>query len=157
MLIKELSEKYNEYIIDRRRYYHQYPELTLQEIETTKSIIKDLKEIGIEDIKTFKDFYGCVGILKGGKPGKTVLLRADIDALPVLEKTGLPFASKIEGKMHACGHDNHIAMLLGAAKILFDMKDEIAGTVKFLFQPAEELAVGAKAVVEQGVMDGVDA
>ena len=80
MLIKELSEKYNEYIIDRRRYYHQYPELTLQEIETTKSIIKDLKEIGIEDIKTFKDFYGCVGILKGGKPGKTVLLRADIDS-----------------------------------------------------------------------------
>lgn len=157
MLIKELSEKYNEYIIDRRRYYHQYPELTLQEIETTKSIIKDLKEIGIEDIKTFKDFYGCVGILKGGKPGKTVLLRADINALPVLEKTGLPFASKIEGKMHACGHDNHIAMLLGAAKILFDMRDEIAGTVKFLFQPAEELAVGAKAVVEQGVMDDVDA
>ncbi len=114
MLIKELSEKYNDYIIDRRRYYHQYPELTLQEIETTKSIIKDLKEIGIEDIKTFKDFHGCVGILKGGKPGKTVLLRADIDALPVLEKTELPFASKIEGKMHACGHDNHIAMLLGS-------------------------------------------
>lgn len=156
MVIKELAEKYNDYIIDRRRFYHQYPELSLHETETTKSLINDLKELGLE-VETFNGLNGCVGVLKGAKPGKTVLLRADIDALAVTEKTGLPFASKNEGKMHACGHDNHMAMQLGAAKILSELKDELCGTVKFFFQSAEEVAQGARMSVEQGVMDGVDA
>lgn len=156
MKIKELAEKYNDYIIEKRRYFHQYPELSEHEEETTKAIVKELKELGLEVI-TFADMYGCVGILKGGKPGPTVLLRCDIDGLPVHEKTGLPFASKIEGKMHACGHDNHIAMEFGAIKILQDCKEELAGNVKFLFQPAEELALGAKYAVEQGVFDDVSA
>lgn len=157
MLVKELSEKYRDYIIDRRRFYHQYPELTLEEVETTKSIIKDLEEMNIP-VTTFKNgFHGCYGTITGGKPGKTVMLRADIDALTVNEQTGLPFASKNPGKMHACGHDAHISMLLGTAKILNDMKDKLEGTVKLLFQPAEELAVGAKAIIDQGVLAGVDA
>jgi len=157
MLIKELSEKYRDYIIDRRRFYHTYPELTLEEVETTKSIIKDLEAMGIP-VTTFENgFHGCYGTIQGGIPGKTVMLRADIDALSVNEQTGLPFASQNEGKMHACGHDAHISMLLGAAKILNEIKDNLEGTVRVLFQPAEELAVGAKELVRQGITKGVDA
>lgn len=155
MNIKELSEKFNDYIIERRRFYHQCPELSLQEIETTKYLIKDLKDLGIE-VETFKNVQGCVGTIKGGKPGKTVLLRSDIDGLPVVEKTNLPFASK-NGKMHACGHDNHMAMLLGAAKILNEIKKDLQGDVKIYFQAAEEVAQGAKLSIEEGLMDGVDA
>ena len=154
--IKALAEKYNDYIIEKRRYLHTCPELPLHEEETTKSIVKELAAMGLE-AETFDGIFGCTATLKGALPGGTVLLRADIDALPVTEKTGLPFASQKEGVMHACGHDAHIAMLLGAARILCDIKDEIKGSVKFFFQPAEELAQGAKKAVELGVMDGVDA
>lgn len=154
--IRALAEKYNEYIIEKRRYFHTCPELPLHEEDTTKAIVKALAEIGLE-AQTFDGIFGCTAVLEGGLPGGTVLLRADIDALPVTEKTGLSFASQKEGLMHACGHDAHIAMLLGAARILSDMKDELRGRVKFFFQPAEELAQGAKAAVELGVMDGVDA
>ena len=154
--IKALAEKYNEYIIEKRRYFHSCPELTLHEEETTKSIVKELEAMGLQ-AETFDGIFGCTATLKGALPGGTVLLRADIDALPVTEQTGLPFASKNQGVMHACGHDAHIAMLLGAARILCDMKDEIKGSVKFFFQPAEEIAQGAKMAVERGVMDGVDA
>lgn len=154
MKIKELAEKYNDYILDRRRYYHQHPELSFHEEETTKAIMEDLTALGIE-VSSFKDLQGCVGLIRGGKPGPTVMLRADIDALPVTEQTGLPFASVNEGCMHACGHDVHIAMQLGAAKILCDLKDELQGNVKLLFQAGEESAVGAKHAVAQGVTDGV--
>jgi len=157
MLIKELSEKYRDYIVERRRFYHTYPELTLEEEETTKSLIKDLEEMGIP-VNTFENgYYGCYGTIKGGKDGRTIMLRADIDALSVNEKTGLSFASKNEGKMHACGHDAHISMLLGAAKILNEIKDDLSGTIRILFQPAEELAVGAVELVRQGITKGVDA
>lgn len=155
MKIKELAEKYNSYIIDRRRYYHQHPELSLKEVETTKTLIKDLEDMGIE-VKTFKNVLGCVGTIKGKNSSKTVLLRADIDALPVQEKTNLPFASQ-NGNMHACGHDNHMAMLLGAAKILTELKDELNGNVKIYFQSGEEVAQGAKLSIEEGLMEDVDA
>ena len=155
--IKELSEKHDGYIIEQRRYFHRRPELSLQEVNTTADIIARLKEIDGIEVQTHADLNGCVGILKGAKPGKTVMLRADIDALPVNEKTGLDFASETPGKMHACGHDCHIAMQLGAAKILSALKNELAGTVKFFFQPGEEVALGAMQHIEKGLMKDVDA
>ncbi|MDR3259037.1 MAG: amidohydrolase [Fusobacteriaceae bacterium] len=158
MNIKELAEAYKDYIIERRHYYHSHPELTLQEVNTAKSIMEDLKDIGVDEIIPFQNgWHGCVGIINGAKPGKTVLLRADIDALPVAEETGLSYASEKIGVMHACGHDTHIVMLLGAAKILQTIKGEFSGRVKLLFQPAEELGVGAKEAIRQGFLDDVDA
>ncbi len=157
MDIRALAEQNADYIIERRRFYHRHPELSFQEWETTKSLVEDVKAMGLE-VETFPDYPGLVATLDTGRPGRTVMLRADIDALPVLEKTGLPFASENEGVMHACGHDNHIAMLLGAMKVLCAVKDEIkGGKVKFIFQSAEEMAYGAKYYVEHGVLDGVDA
>ena len=157
MDIRALAEKYSDYVIERRRYYHQHPELSLKEWETTKALIEDVKAMGLE-IQTFEDYPGFVATLDTGRPGRTVMLRTDIDALPVHEKTGLPFASENEGVMHACGHDNHMAMILGAAKILCDVKDEIpGGKVKFIFQSAEEVGYGSKYYVEHGVLDDVDA
>ncbi len=155
--IKELSEKHNGYILEQRRYFHRHPELSFQEVNTTADIIARLKEIDGIEVETHEGLTGCVGILKGAKPGKTVVLRADIDALPVNEQTGLDFASQTPGKMHACGHDCHIAMQLGAAKMLSEIKDELAGTVKFFFQPAEEVALGALRYIEKGLMKDVDA
>lgn len=143
MEMKELVEKYRDYVRDLRREFHQYPELSMQEVETTKRIAQKLDELGIPyEIDTEKN-TGLVGVIQGAHPGKAVALRADIDALPVTETTGLPFASKNAGCMHACGHDNHMAMLLGAAKMLLDMKDDIYGTVYLVFQPAEETGEGA--------------
>ena len=157
MDIRALAEQYAPYIIARRRYYHQHPELSFKEVETTKSLIEDVKAMGLE-VQTFPDYTGLIATLDTGRPGKTVMLRSDIDALPVQECTGLPFASQNDGVMHACGHDNHMAMLLGAAKILCDVKDELAGgKVKFIFQAAEEVGYGSKYYVEHGVLDGVDA
>lgn len=156
MNVRELAEKYESYIIERRRYYHTCPELSGQEVETAKSLKADLEAMGVE-VEMCKNCNGLVGTIKGGKPGKTVALRADIDGLSVVEETGLPFASKNEGAMHACGHDNHMAMLLGGAKILTEIKDQLAGTVKILFQPAEEIATGANAMIAEGVLEGVDA
>lgn len=155
MKTRELASKYNDFIIERRRFYHSIPELSFQELQTTKELAKDLEEMGIE-VTTFPDYFGLVGLIKGGKPGKTVMLRADIDALPVEEHTDLTFASK-NGNMHACGHDAHISMLLGAAKILVDMKDDLEGDVKLLFQSAEESCYGAKYYINNGVLDGIDA
>ena len=156
MNMRELAEKNKDYIIGQRRYFHAHPELPQKEVETTRQIAARLRELGLEP-ETFEGINGCAATLRGERPGKTVLLRGDIDALPVTEKTGLPFASQNEGVMHACGHDCHIAMLLGAAKLLCEMRQEICGSVKFFFQPAEELAQGAKAAVEQGLLEGVDA
>ena len=156
MNVRELAEKYESYIIERRRYYHTCPGLSGQEVETAKSLKADLEAMGVEG-EMCKNCNGLVGTIRGGKPGKTVALRADIDALSVVEETGLPFASKNEGAMHACGHDNHMAMLLGGAKILTEIKDQMPGTVKLLFQPAEEVATGAKSMIAEGVLEGVDA
>ena len=150
MEMKELVTKYRDYVRDIRREFHQCPELSMKEVETTKLIAKKLDEMGIPyEIDTEKN-TGLVGIIQGAHEGKAVALRADIDALPVTEATGLPFASKNVGKMHACGHDNHMAMLLGAAKMLLDMKDEIYGTVYLVFQPAEETGEGAPYMMRFG-------
>ena len=157
MDIKEKAENIKDYIIEMRRHFHQNPELSLEEFETTKKIVNELEKMGIE-VSTFKDgLTGCIGTIKGAKEGKTLLLRADIDALSVHEKTNLEFASRIDGKMHACGHDCHAAMLLGVAKILSEMKDKFSGNIKLFFQAAEEIGLGAKLSIEQGVMDNVDA
>jgi amidohydrolase len=157
MNIKELAEKYNDYIIKKRREFHLHPELSFEEKWTTKNLIKELQNIGIETI-VYEDLLGVIGTIKGGnKTGKTVMLRADIDALPIVENTGLSFASTNVGKMHACGHDAHMSMLLGAAKILYEIKDELSGDVKLLFQSGEESAHGADFYVKKGILKGIDA
>lgn len=157
MDIKTLAEQAESYIIERRRYYHSCPELTGEEKETRASIHRDLEALGITDIRDMEHCYGLIADIHGGKPGKTVALRTDIDALPVQEATGLPFASKTPGKMHACGHDSHIAILLGAAKILQEHRDELCGNVRLVVQPAEESVLGAKWMISENALEGVDA
>lgn len=159
MNYRQLAESAESYIIEQRRWFHQHPELSWEEFKTTDHIVEELEKMGYE-VHRFPDHPGCYTILKGGKAGpnsKMVALRADIDALPVEEKTCLPFASENCGVMHACGHDCHIAMLLGAAKLLADSKEELCGNVKIFFQAAEETCHGAEYYVEQGILDGVDA
>lgn len=156
MNIKELAETYEEYIIQKRRYFHQNPELPFEEKNTTEALKDELLEMGVE-VMTFPNFYGLVGTIQGDPKGPVVMLRADIDALPVTEHTGLPYASSVPGKMHACGHDCHMAMLLGAAKILLEKKSELHGTVKLLFQAAEESCHGSSYYVDNSILDGVDA
>ena len=139
-----------------RRYLHQHPELSFEEVETAKYIKQILADFPNLEVKMITE-NSVVAILKGTKPGKTIALRADIDALPIIEEADVEFPSENPGVMHACGHDTHTAMLLGAVKTLTGMQDEIAGTVKFIFQPAEEEPPGgAKLLVEAGVMDDVD-
>ncbi len=159
MNFKELSEQYEQWVIDQRRYFHQHPELSFEEHMTTKEIGKRLEEMGLEP-HYYEDYPGLWTMFKGGKAAegaKTVALRADIDALPVEEKTGLDFCSLNPGAMHACGHDCHIAMLLGGIKLLLEKKDELQGNVKIIFQAAEESCYGAKYYVEHGFLDDVDA
>lgn len=155
MNIKELAEKYNDYIIEQRRRFHKCPELSFEEVETTKMIKEELESMGIE-VTTFPDYNGLTGIIKGGKPGKTIILRADIDGLPIEEHTDESFKST-NGNMHACGHDTHIAMLLGAVKILLEKREELCGNVKLLFQAAEESCYGSRYYVANNVLDGCDA
>ncbi|MDI6705617.1 MAG: M20 family metallopeptidase [Bacillota bacterium] len=155
MNIREIAESIKGQVIDWRREFHENPELTWEEVRTGNRVAEELEKMGIEVKRMAKT--GVLGILKGGKPGKTVALRADMDALPVTEANDVPYKSKNAGIMHACGHDGHVAMLLGAAKILSGMKDDIKGTVRFIFQPAEEIAQGAIKMIEEGAMDGVGA
>lgn len=139
-------------LIAFRRDLHRLPELSLQESETAAKVAEQLKQLGLE----FRDGVGGFGIvaeLKGEQPGPVIALRADMDALPIQEQSGLEFASTRPGIMHACGHDAHTAMLLGAAKLL--AAEKIKGTVRFLFQAAEEINAGAKAMIQQGALDGV--
>ena len=156
MDIKALAEACEPYIIDRRRYYHACPEVSTQEKETRAAVKRDLEALGITDIREMKECYGLIATIHGGRPGKTIALRTDIDGLGMPEKTGLPFAS-CNGNMHACGHDCHIAMLLGAAKILNEHREELAGDVRLIVQPAEEIAMGARWMMREHAMDGVDA
>ena len=154
MDIRERIKKYKDYIVEMRRYFHQYPEKSNEEIKTSKKIKEELEKMGIP-YKSVAN-TGVIGTIKGSKPGKTIALRADIDGLAVVEKNDVDYKSKVDGMMHACGHDGHIAMLLGAARLLNDMKDDINGTVRLIFQPAEEVAQGAKVMIEEGALDGVD-
>jgi len=141
-------------VIKIRRHIHENPELGYEEYKTSELVAKELESYGIK-VERFKDSTGVVGLLAGAKPGKTLLLRADMDALPIQEETGLPFASKVPGKMHACGHDIHTSMLLGAARILAQYRDKICGNIKFMFQPAEECSPtgGAKKMIEDGILE----
>ena len=138
-------------MIATRRLFHTFPELGFQENETASAIAERLKAAGLE-VETGIGQTGVVGVLKGARDGPTLMIRADIDGLPVDELTGLEFASK-NGRMHACGHDGHITMALTAAEILADLKDRLAGTVVFAFQPAEEVVQGALAMIGDGLFD----
>lgn len=150
--VDELADQ----LIDWRRHLHQYPELSFEEYETSNYVYDELNSFGgLELSRPTKT--SVMARLIGEKPGKVVAIRADMDALPITEETDISFVSKKEGVMHACGHDAHTAMLLGAAKVLVDMKDEIEGEVRFIFQHAEELFPGgASEMVKAGVMNGVD-
>lgn len=156
MNIQEVAIKYSDYIIKTRRYFHMNPEVSCNEYNTSMNIKKELNKIGIP-WKSCGFETGVLATIKGDKPGKTILLRADMDALTVKETTRVPYTSLNDGIMHACGHDCHMAMLLTAAHILNDMKSELCGTVKLAFQPAEEIAKGAQAMIDKGALDGVDA
>ena len=155
-------------VIEWRRDIHQYPELSNREFKTAEKIAAHLKSLGIA-VETGVAHTGVVGVLEGDLPGKVVALRADIDALPVTERNDLPFRSEVRteflgesvGVMHACGHDTHTAILMGVAEILSKNKDKIRGTVKFIFQPAEEGPPpgeegGALLMVKEGVLKGPD-
>ena len=144
-----------DYIIKIRRTLHEDPELSGQEYKTQQKIMIELDKLGLQYTKAGNT--SLIATLKGGKPGKVIALRADIDALPITEETDVEFKSKNNGVMHACGHDAHTAMLLGAAKILCEMKDEIPGEVRFFFQEGEETFTGAKKIIAAGGMDKVDA
>lgn len=151
MDIREQIKKLNEELINLRRDFHQYPELGFQEFRTSEIISEYLEECGLDVQKNIAK-TGVVGLLKGSSPGPTIMLRSDMDALPVEEENNLSFKSQHRGLMHACGHDGHMAMLLVAAKILSRHKNEINGNVKFVFQPNEEDA-GAIYMVEEGVLE----
>ena len=153
--IKALAHEVFPYVVEMRRDFHRNPEPSFEEFRTTDRIAEELDKMGIP-YRRFEP-SGLVGDIVGGKPGKCIFLRADIDALSVKEESGVEFTSEREGFMHACGHDTHAAMLLGAAKVLNSIKDELCGTVKVLFQPAEELAMGAKHIIAQGAIEGADA
>ena len=140
---RDLIEQYKTYVQDWRRYFHKHPELSNEEFETTKTLAKELESMGVEVHVDTERGTGLIGIIHGAKSGKAIALRADIDALPVQEHNTFDFKSDVDGKMHACGHDGHMAILLGAAKMLTAMKDRIEGDVYLAFQPAEETGAGA--------------
>ena len=121
-----------------RRHIHENPELSGEEVETAAFMAANLRSFGIDVQEHVAGTTAVLGTLKGGKPGPVIALRADMDALPMTEETGLPFASNFAGKMHACGHDGHMSILLGAAEVLSQVKDDIPGTVVFICQPSEE-------------------
>ena len=159
------ADRLEQQVIAWRRQIHANPELGNREFETAKLVAAHLRNLGLDDVKEKVAYTGVVGVLKGGKPGPCVALRADMDALPVTEEVDVPFKSTVRtmwngaeaGVMHACGHDTHVAILMGVAEVLAAMRDELQGTVKFIFQPAEETPPlgeegGAKLMIEEGCM-----
>ncbi len=153
--IRDATARIEPELIAIRRDIHAHPELAFEEVRTAGVVARELARLGIEH-RTGVAKTGVVGTISGGRAGPTLAIRADMDALPIEERTGLPYASTIPGKMHACGHDIHTATLLGVAAVLKEMAPQLAGTVRLLFQPAEEAIGGARAMVEAGVLDGVD-
>jgi len=163
--VDQSADRIESKVIEWRRHFHQHPELSNREFKTAKKVAEHLWNLGLE-VQTGIAHTGVVGLLEGGKPGPVVALRADMDALPVTERVDVPFASKVRaeyngqdvGVMHACGHDTHIAILMGVAEILTSMKKDLKGSVKFIFQPAEEGAPrgeegGARLMVAEGVLE----
>ncbi len=163
--IDRLAAEIQPRVVEWRRDFHQHPELGNREVRTAGIVAEHLKRLGYE-VRTGVAHTGVVGVLRGGRPGRVVALRADMDALPVTEQVNVPFASKVRttwngqdvGVMHACGHDNHVAVLMGVAEVLSRLRDQIPGTVKLIFQPAEEGTPdgedgGAEGMIKEGVMD----
>ena len=153
----QLAMENKDYIVEMRRHFHSHPEASEHEVNTSKRIFEELEKMGLEPKMVCSSGTGVMCDIKGKGPGKTIALRADMDALSVQELNDVPYKSTVDGMMHACGHDAHTATLLGAAKILNACRDDFNGTVRLLFQPAEETAYGAKAMIEAGCLDGVDA
>ena len=163
--VQSLIDQVEPKVIEWRRDFHEHPELSNREFKTAVKIAAHLRNLGME-VHTGIAHTGVVGILRGGKPGPVVALRADMDALPVTERTPVPFASKVRdtylgqdvGVMHACGHDSHMAILMGVAEVLAGIRDNLKGSVMFIFQPAEEGAPpgeegGAELMLKEGIFD----
>ena len=139
-------------VVENRRYFHRRPEVSFSETKTSARLAERLEEMGLA-LQRCPTATGAVAMLDTGRPGKTVMLRADIDALPILEESGVDFKSTAEGRMHACGHDAHMAIMLGAARTLADNAADLRGRYLFVFQPAEEIVSGAKAMIAGGLLD----
>lgn len=155
-LIQKLSMDRETHLIEIRRDIHRHPETGFEVERTSGVVARELASLGIEHV-TGVGRTGVVGLIKGGAPGPTLIIRADMDALPIKEQTGLPFASTVEGKMHACGHDIHTATLIGVGAVLKEIAPRLRGNIKLMFQPAEETQEsGAAAMIADGVLEGVD-
>ncbi|HET6896014.1 MAG TPA: amidohydrolase, partial [Candidatus Baltobacteraceae bacterium] len=148
----EIPSKLATDVVALRRDFHMHPELGFEEHRTAGIVAERLRKLGY-DVTTGVAGTGVVGVMRGALPGRTIMLRADMDALPILEENEHAFRSTVDGKMHACGHDGHVAMLLGAAELIANDKARLPGTVCLLFQPAEEGHGGAKVMVEEGVIE----
>ena len=159
MKIIESAKKIQPYLQEIRRDLHKHPEISNEEKKTAEIIAEELREIGISDIKENVNGHGIIAEIHGAGDGKIVALRADMDALQIKEETGLPYKSESEGLMHACGHDAHMTMVLGAARLLNEKKDELKGNVRLIFQPAEEITPmgGSRGMIAGGALDNVDA
>ncbi|MEZ0212890.1 MAG: M20 family metallopeptidase [Xanthobacteraceae bacterium] len=153
--IDEISSAQETRLVTMRRDLHAHPELAFEEVRTAAIVAEELGRMKIP-FETGIGRTGVVGMIDSGRPGKTLLIRVDMDALPIHEETGLPFASTVPGKSHACGHDIHTVTLLGVAEVLSDLSTSFNGRVKLMFQPAEETLEGAAAMIADGVLDGVD-
>lgn len=165
--IQSMTPDLEPYVIKQRRYFHAHPELSGKEVETTKILAAELDALGVPYTRIVEDDFstGLFAVIKGeapgayddeGKPHHSLALRCDIDALPVTEQTEAPFASQNEGVMHACGHDCHMAMMLGALRMLNDSRAYLKGEVRILFQPAEEISIGSRKMMRAGALDGVE-
>jgi amidohydrolase len=155
--VEQLAQEVAPSVVQWRRDFHAHPELGNREERTSEKVAEQLRAMGVDDLKTRVAHHGVVALVRGRREGPTVALRADMDALPVVEQTGLPFASQHAGVMHACGHDAHTAMLLGAARVLVQLRDRLPGSVKLIFQPAEEglpagETGGARQMIEENVL-----
>ena len=153
--ILELEQKYREKYMGYYRHIHAHPELSYQEEQTAAYVYEALSALPLDEIRCDVGGHGVVALLKGSQPGPCIALRADMDALSITENTGCPFASQNPGVMHACGHDSHTSMLLGAVNVLCEMKDQLKGTLKFIFQPSEEMTPtgGAPGMIRDGVLE----
>lgn len=159
MKIIESAKKIQPYLQEIRRELHKHPEISNEEKKTAEIIAEELRKMGISDIKENVNGHGIIAEIHGAGDGKIVALRADMDALQIKEETGLPYKSESDGLMHACGHDAHMTMVLGAARLLNERKDELKGNVRLIFQPAEEITPmgGSRGMIAGGALDNVDA
>jgi amidohydrolase len=151
-VVKEKIAEMKDWLVETRRTIHMNPELGFEEVETSRLIAGYLEKFGLQ-VKTGMAKTGVIGLLKGGKPGKTVAIRADMDALPMEEANQVPYRSKVKGKMHACGHDAHVTILLGVARLFSSMGNQVQGNIKWVFQPAEEGGGGGRVLTEEGVLE----